>query len=367
MANLSRVIISGGGTGGHIFPALSIAQTLKKKYPKVEILFVGAEGRMEMERVPKAGFQIIGLPIEGLNRSKFFYNFKVLGKFLKSLVMARDIIKEFKPDIVVGVGGYASFPTLKAAQSLGIPTLIQEQNSYAGLSNKFLGRRAKKVCVAYPEMSKFFAKEKLVLTGNPIRPEIEFIDCSREVALAYFGFDESVKKVILSVGGSLGARTINQSIAKHLSEFEEKGYALIWQTGKSFEAEAKDLLKGYSFPVYCNAFIDRMDFAYSLSDVVISRAGASSISELSVLAKPSILVPYPYAAEDHQLKNAEALSKRGAAILVKDKVVEEDLCRALFNLVEDEAECLSMSDEILKLALHNSAEKIVEELEKLVK
>ncbi len=366
MAKINRVIISGGGTGGHIFPALSIGKALQKRYPNIKILFVGAEGRMEMERVPKAGFDIKGLPVEGLNRSKFWHNFTVLKKALKSLIIARDIIKDFKPEVVIGVGGYASLPTLKAAQSLGIPTLLQEQNSYAGLTNKFLARRANKICVAYPDMEKFFKKDKIVLTGNPLREQIEFLDVDRGEALKYFGFSEDVKGIVLSVGGSLGAKTINESIARHLEQWEKSGYALIWQTGKSYQEEAQHLLKGYDFPIYCNTFIDRMDYAYALADVVISRAGASSISELCVLGKASVLVPSPNVAEDHQTKNAKALSSRNAAVLVTDKEAREELCQTVFDLMEDESRRHTLSVQIALLAERNSAERIVDEIEKLV-
>ncbi len=366
MAKINRVIISGGGTGGHIFPALSIGKALQKRYPDIEILFVGAEGRMEMERVPKAGFKIKGLPVEGLSRSKFWHNFIVLKKALKSLIMARDIIKDFKPQVVIGVGGYASLPTLKAAQNLAIPTLLQEQNSYAGLTNKFLARRADKICVAYPDMERFFKKDKLVLTGNPLRQQIEFLEVNRREALEYFGFNEDVKGIVLSVGGSLGAKTINESIAMHLEQWQKSGYALIWQTGKHYYEEAEHLLKDYDFPVYCNAFIDRMDFAYALADVVVSRAGASSISELCVLAKASVLVPSPNVAEDHQTKNAKALSSREAAILVPDEESRVVLCKTVFDLMENDEKRLKLSEQIALLAERNSAERIVDEIEKLV-
>ncbi len=366
MAKINRVIISGGGTGGHIFPALSIGKALQKRYPDIQILFVGAEGRMEMERVPKAGFKIVGLPVEGLNRKKFWHNFTVLKKALKSLIMARDIIKDFKPQVVIGVGGYASLPTLKAAQSLGIPTLLQEQNSYAGLTNKFLARRANKICVAYPDMERFFKKDKLVLTGNPLREQIEFLNVNKAEALKYFGFNEDIKGIVLSVGGSLGARTINESIATHLEQWQKSGYALIWQTGKGYYEEAKQLLKDYNFPIYCNAFIDRMDLAYSLADVVISRAGASSISELCVLGKASVLVPSPNVAEDHQTKNAKALSSREAAILVTDREAREKLCQTVFDLMKDETKRETLREQVSLLAERNSAERIVDEIEKLV-
>ncbi len=366
MTDINRVIISGGGTGGHIFPALSIGKALQKRYPNIEILYVGAEGRMEMERVPQAGFPIKGLPVEGLSRNKIWHNFKVLKKALVSLIMARDIIKEFKPQVVIGVGGYASLPTLKAAQSLNIPTLIQEQNSYAGLTNKFLARRAKKICVAYPDMDRFFKKDRIVLTGNPLREQIEFLDVDRQEALAYFGFNEELKGIVLVVGGSLGARTINESIATKLDEWQKSGYALIWQTGKGYHEQALEQLKAYNFPIYCNAFIDRMDFAYALSDLVVSRAGASSISELCVLGKASVLVPSPNVSEDHQTKNAMALSTRGAAVLIADKDAREELSKSVFDLMANQGKRTSLSEQISLLAERNSADRIVDEIEKLV-
>lgn len=363
---VQRVIISGGGTGGHIFPAISIAEALKQRYPGVEILFIGAEGRMEMQRVPQAGFQIRGLKIRGLDRHRLWRNVGVIRDFLRALVTARDILREFRPQVVVGVGGYASAPTLKAAQSLGIPTLIQEQNSYAGITNKFLARRATRICVAYPEMERFFPKDKIVLTGNPIRPAIEQLSATRAEALEYFRLPADTEQVVLVVGGSLGARSINEAIGARLQEWEQSGAALIWQTGTGFADKAQQLLAGYRFPVYCAPFIQRMDLAYTLADVVVSRAGASAISELCHLGKPTILVPSPNVAEDHQTKNALALSTRGAAILVTDAEAHDVLTPKSLALLADAPQRQSLSTEIKKLALTEAADRIVDELAKLV-
>lgn len=365
---MQRVIISGGGTGGHIFPAVSIAQTLKKRYPEIEILFIGADGRMEMTKVPQAGFQIKGLPVRGLYRKQVWRNIGVLWDFLRSLTMARDIIRAFRPQVVIGVGGYASAPTLKAAQSLGIKTLIQEQNSYAGVSNKLLSRRADKICVAYPDMERFFPADRIVQTGNPIRSQIEYMgDIDRGEALAYFGLSSEVSKVVLVVGGSLGARTINKSIARYLEDWGNSGVALIWQTGTSYQEEAQSMQKDYKGELYCNAFIERMDLAYHLADLVISRAGASSISELCLLGKPTILIPSPNVAEDHQTKNALALSERGAAVLIPDVEAEAKLTSTALTLVRDRAKLEALSKNILALAYHKAADKIVDEVIALVK
>ena len=363
---IQRAIISGGGTGGHIFPAISIVEALRRRYPQIDILFIGAEGRMEMQRVPQAGFRIKGLHIRGLDRKRIWRNFGVLKDFLRALVAARDIIREFEPQVVIGVGGYASAPTLKAAQSLGIPTLIQEQNSYAGVTNKFLARRATKICVAYPEMERFFPKDKIVLTGNPIRPAIEQLSATRAEALEYFRLPADTEQVVLVVGGSLGARSINEAIGARLQEWEQSGAALIWQTGTGFADKAQQLLAGYRFPVYCAPFIQRMDLAYTLADVVVSRAGASAISELCHLGKPTILVPSPNVAEDHQTKNALALSTRGAAILVTDAEAHDVLTPKALALLADAPQRQSLSTEIKKLALTEAADRIVDELAKLV-
>lgn len=363
---IKRVIISGGGTGGHIFPAISIANAIKRKYRDAEILFIGANGRMEMQRVPDAGYPIVGLPVEGLQRQRLWRNVGVLKNYFVSLWRARRIIKDFAPDVVVGVGGYASAPTLKAAQMLGIPTLIQEQNSYAGVTNKYLSRGATRICVAYPQMERFFPAEKLVLTGNPIRPEIEFLRENRSEALDYFGFKDDKRPIVLVVGGSLGAKTINESIALHLAKWEQAGVRLIWQTGKNYAEEAKARLQDYKGEVFCSAFIDRMDYAYQLADLVVSRAGASSISELCHLAKPTILVPSPNVAEDHQTKNARALSEREAAILIPDAQARECLTDEALRLVRDTDRLQQLSTNIKALAEGQSSDRIVTELERIL-
>lgn len=364
---IRRAIISGGGTGGHIFPALSIADTLKRRFPEVELLFVGAQGRMEMERVPQAGYQIVGLEVEGLSRSKPWRNFGILFRYFHSIAKARAIIRDFAPDVVIGVGGYASAPTLRAAQSLGIPTLIQEQNSYAGLTNKMLGKRARRICVAYPNMEQYFPSDRIVLTGNPIRTDLEPIQCTRSEALEYFSFPSSTKRTVLVIGGSLGARTINQSIAEHLAQWEAAGITLIWQTGKLYAAEAQKLIAKYpQLSCYCSAFIERMDLAYQLADVVVSRAGASSISELCILGKPSILIPSPNVAEDHQTKNALALANRSAALMIADTDAIERLSTEAISLAQDSERCHNLSINIHQLALPRASERIVDELISLI-
>lgn len=364
---IRRAIISGGGTGGHIFPALSIADTLKRRFPEVEILFVGAQGRMEMDRVPKAGYQIVGLEVEGLSRSKPWRNFGILYRYLRSITRARAIIRDFAPDVVIGVGGYASAPTLRAAQSLGIPTLIQEQNSYAGLTNKMLAKRARRICVAYPDMDRYFPADRIVVTGNPIRTELEQMHCTRSEALEHFCLPTSTGRTVLVIGGSLGARTINQSIAQQLAQWEASGITLIWQTGKLYAEEAQALLASYpKLSCYCRAFIERMDLAYHLADVVVSRAGASSISELCILGKPSILVPSPNVAEDHQTKNALALSSRDAALMIADADAIAQLSAQALALVQDQARCQKLSERIQQMALPQAAERIVDELLALI-
>ena len=311
-----RIIISGGGTGGHIFPAVSIADALKKKYPKVDILFVGAEGRMEMQRVPAAGYRIVGLPICGLDRKNLLKNFSVIFKFVKSGWMARKLIKEFRPHAAVGVGGYASGPTLKTASLMGIPTLIQEQNSYAGVTNKMLAKGAKRICVAYEGMERFFPQEKIMLTGNPIRQGLAETKITREKAIQTFGLDPA-KRTVLIVGGSLGARTMNESVLKHLDSVKQSGVQFIWQTGKYYYKDILEQLNRHEqLPMlYVTDFIAKMEEAYAAADLVISRAGAGSISEFCVLKKPVILVPSPNVAEDHQTQNALALVKNGAGYM----------------------------------------------------
>jgi UDP-N-acetylglucosamine--N-acetylmuramyl-(pentapeptide) pyrophosphoryl-undecaprenol N-acetylglucosamine transferase len=314
-----RIIISGGGTGGHIFPAVSIANAIKEQHPDTEILFVGAEGRMEMQRVPAAGYKIIGLPVAGFDRKNLLKNFSVLIKLFRSQLKARQIIKEFKPDAAVGVGGYASGPTLKMAGMMGIPTLIQEQNSYAGVTNKLLAKKACKICVAYEGMERFFDKEKIILTGNPVRQGLLNSSIDREKAIQSFGLDPQ-KKTILIVGGSLGARTINNCVMQGLEKIKNSGVQFIWQTGKFYINEAKaTVAKAGEIPMlHTTDFISDMAAAYTAADLVISRAGAGSISEFCLLQKPVILVPSPNVAEDHQTKNALALVNKGAALYVKD-------------------------------------------------
>ena len=362
-----RVIVSGGGTGGHIFPAVSIANAIKAEYPDAEILFVGAEGRMEMQRVPAAGYKIIGLPIAGFDRKNLLKNVVVLYKIAKSQWKARKIIKEFKPHVVVGVGGYASGPTLKTAGQMGIPTLIQEQNSYAGVTNKLLAKSAKKICVAYDGMERFFPAEKIIKTGNPVRQNLLDAKVTKTEATESFGLDPK-KRTVLVIGGSLGARTVNESILQHIEDIRgTKDVQFIWQTGKYYSEEIHMALAKED-PVQnmkVTDFISNMDNAYAAADLVISRAGASSISELCLLKKPCILVPSPNVAEDHQTKNALALSTKGAAIFVKDSDARNELIPLALKTVVDDAQLVSLSENVGKLAYHDSAKKIADEVVKL--
>lgn len=365
-----RVIISGGGTGGHIFPAISIANEICHLCPEAQILFVGAEGRMEMQRVPQAGYKIEGLPVRGLIRPLWSpKNIGVMLDFLKSRRRAKKIIRDFRPDVAVGVGGYASSPTLNAAHALGVPCLVQEQNSYAGVTNKSLAKKAKCICVAYEGMERFFPKDRIILTGNPVRQNLLNPNVSKEDALRSFGL-QSDKKTILVIGGSLGARTINQSILNHLEEIRrEENVQLIWQTGKYYSASISEQLKsvedGCPANLHVTEFVSDMAAAYTAADLVVSRAGASSISELCLLGKPSILVPSPNVAEDHQTKNAQALSTRGAALFVSDADAPEKLIRLALKTVEDEEQLLSIGAEALKLAKPDAAEVIAKEVLKL--
>lgn len=331
-----KVIISGGGTGGHIYPAIAIANALKEQDPLIEILFVGAEGKMEMEKVPKAGYQIIGLPIVGIKRELSLDNLAFPFKLVKSLLKAKSVIRDFKPDVAVGVGGFASGPLLMMASLSGIPTLIQEQNSYAGITNKLVSRKAKTICVAYPDMEAFFPKDKLKVFGNPVRTDILNVASKREAGLVHFGFDPQ-KKTLFVMGGSLGARTINESIYAGLDELVAAGYQVLWQTGKLFIDKARKKIKSNALTsVKAFDFIYEMDLAYAVADVVVSRAGALSVSELCLAKKPSILVPFPAAAEDHQTKNAMSLVNQEAALLVKDKDAPEILVRTALKLMADE-------------------------------
>ena len=360
-----RVIISGGGTGGHIFPAVSIANAIKALRPDAKILFVGALGRMEMQRVPAAGYEIKGLPICGFDRKNLLKNFKVLYKIWKSQRMAKQIIKDFQPQVAVGVGGYASGPTLNKAAAMGIPCLIQEQNSYAGVTNKLLAKKAEKICVAYEGMERFFPAEKIILTGNPVRQALLDTAISREDAIKSFGLDPA-KKTILLVGGSLGAKTINESVLQHLDIVKSADVQFIWQTGKYYSAAIAEQLKGQDIPnLKVTDFISDMGAAYKAADLVISRAGASSISEFCLIGKPVILVPSPNVAEDHQTKNALALSTRDAAIYVKDAKAPATLLELAVKTVNDEAKLKSLSENVLKLALPDSADIIAKEVIKL--
>ena len=362
-----KYIISGGGTGGHIFPAISIANAIKNRDKEANILFVGALGRMEMESVPQAGYSIEGLPVRGFDRKNMFKNIGVLIDLMKSIRKAKKIIKHFRPDIAIGVGGYASAPTLKAASKLGIPTLLQEQNSYAGVTNKMLAAKAGKICVAYTGMEKFFQADKIVLTGNPVRQDLFNIAPKAEEAYSFFGLSPN-KKTLLIVGGSLGARTINQSVTARLESIVASGIQVIWQTGKVYINQAREDAKSItSNDLIITDFVSRMDFAYSIADLVVSRAGASSISELCLLAKPVILVPSPNVAEDHQTKNALALVNKDAAVMVTDAESSEKLIPTTLSLINDDDKLKSLSTNILQLAERDSATRIVDEIFKLVK
>ncbi|MEJ7692944.1 undecaprenyldiphospho-muramoylpentapeptide beta-N-acetylglucosaminyltransferase [Daejeonella sp.] len=360
-----RVIISGGGTGGHIFPAVAIANALKKISPDTEILFVGANGRMEMEKVPAAGYKIIGLDIQGFQRKSLLKNILLPFKIIMSLIKSRSIIEEFKPDAVVGVGGYASGPLLFAASLMNVPYLIQEQNSYAGITNKNLGKNAKKICVAFEGMDKFFPADKIMITGNPIRKETVDIDGKREAAFEFFGL-ASAKKTILVTGGSLGAGTLNKSIMVGMDKLVAQDVQLIWQTGKYYYQSINDQLAGKTHGnIKILEFLQKMDLAYAAADVIISRAGAGTIAELFVVKKPVILVPSPNVAEDHQTQNAMALVKNEAAILVRDNEAEVSLVDAALKLLKDEDKCATLSKNIGMMALPDADEVIASEVLKM--
>ena len=363
-----NVLVSGGGTGGHIFPALSIANEVRRRYPDARILFVGAEGRMEMEKVPAAGYNIIGLPVSGFDRKHLLRNFKVMARLLKSMRLAKNILKDFKPAIAIGVGGYASGPMLKEAQKQGIPTLLQEQNSYAGVTNKLLAAKADCICVAYEGMERFFPQDKIVLTGNPVRRNLLECGASPEQARQAMGMDPN-KKTILIIGGSLGARTINNAIIDGLAKIGEAyDVQVIWQTGKIYDQQCREALDASGVKnVAQMAFISNMDMAYRAADLVVSRAGASSISELQLLGKAAILVPSPNVAEDHQTKNALALSTRDAAILVPDADASAQLVDTMLATVADDEKIATLSGNVLQMALRDAAEHIVDEVEKIIK
>jgi UDP-N-acetylglucosamine--N-acetylmuramyl-(pentapeptide) pyrophosphoryl-undecaprenol N-acetylglucosamine transferase len=361
-----KVIISGGGTGGHIFPAIAIANALKLAYNNVDILFVGAEGRMEMEKVPAAGYKIEGLWISGLQRKLTLSNLSFPFKVISSLIKAKKILNRFKPDVVIGTGGYASGPMLRVAANAGIPALIQEQNSYPGITNKLLAKKVNKICVAYEGMERFFPKEKIILTGNPVRQDIQNLEGKRERGLETFGLDPD-KKILLVIGGSLGARTINESIAGMLDVLAQNNIQLVWQTGKIYFPQAQEAVKKYEGKgIKAFDFITKMDHAYAVADAVVSRAGASSVSELCLVRKASILVPSPNVAEDHQTKNAMALVTHNAAVLVKDIEAREKLQAEVIALMQDSGKRDKLEENIARLAFRDSAAVIANEVLRLV-
>lgn len=355
-----KFIVSGGGTGGHIFPALSIADGLRNRFPDCEILFVGAEGKMEMEKVPSAGYRIVGLPVAGFHRGEIWRNLAFIPKLIQSMVKARRVVKDFQPDVVIGVGGYASGPVLRVAESLGIPTVLQEQNSFAGVTNKILGKKADKICVAYDKMERFFPAEKIVFTGNPIRQGLASLTPKCAAAKEYFK-TTSDQKVILIVGGSLGARVLNQSVLANLELIRQSEALIIWQTGKYYYSDILKQMNADPVPnIRLMEFIPRMDLAYSLADLVISRAGAGTISELCAVGAAAILVPSPNVSEDHQTFNARSLAEKEAAIMIKDSVAVTELIPAALALLEDLEKCRSLGQNIKKLATPRATEDIVE-------
>ncbi|QKZ12076.1 undecaprenyldiphospho-muramoylpentapeptide beta-N-acetylglucosaminyltransferase [Spirosoma sp. KUDC1026] len=362
-----NVIISGGGTGGHIYPAIAIANELKTLDPTTEILFVGAEGKMEMEKVPRAGYQILGLPVVGIKRELTLANLAFPIKLGRSFLRAQQIVRDFKPDVAVGVGGYASGPLLLAASLKGVPTLIQEQNSYAGITNKALARWARRICVAYPGMEAFFPAEKVKMTGNPVRSDIQFADQQVEAGRQLFGL-EAGRPTLLVIGGSQGARTLNESLEAGLTQFVDAGVQVVWQTGTAFIERARAAVATLGSPlIKAYDFIYDMDKAYAVADAVVSRAGALSVSELCLVGRPAILVPLPTAAEDHQTKNAMSLVDRQAALLVNDRTARQELVPAALALLNNELERQQLSRQIKTLARPNAAREIAEEVRKLVK
>jgi UDP-N-acetylglucosamine--N-acetylmuramyl-(pentapeptide) pyrophosphoryl-undecaprenol N-acetylglucosamine transferase len=360
-----KVIISGGGTGGHIFPAISIANALRKIDPGTEILFVGAEGRMEMEKIPAAGYKIVGLPVAGLRRSFSLKNFAVLFKLLKSLNLAKKVIKEFAPDVVVGVGGYASGPILRQAGKMKIPTLIQEQNSYAGVTNKLLARKASAICVAYDGMEKYFPSGKIIKTGNPVRQNFDNLGSLRDEALDFFNLNKEFP-VVLVLGGSLGAGTINNSLSAKVNILRDSDCQWLWQTGKYYYENVRALVSvSISENISVHGFINRMDYAYAAADIIISRAGAGTISELCLVGKPAILIPSPNVAEDHQTKNAKALTEKNAAVMIPDKDAGKVLVEEAIKLIANKTKRNELSQNILKMADRDADIRIAEEVFKL--
>lgn len=364
MSEIQRVLISGGGTGGHIFPALSIAAAIRRRAPKAEILFVGALGRMEMERVPAAGYEIVGLPVAGFDRKRLWRNIPVLWKLWKSIRRARKLVKDFKPQIAIGVGGYASGPTLKAAQRAGIPTLLQEQNSYAGVTNKLLAKKALAICTAYEGMDRFFPAQSIILTGNPVRSALLSVEMSQADAKRALGFDPE-RPLVLVIGGSLGARTINEAMAAGLDTLLDGNTQIMWQTGRSGEEIGKKAVEERK-DVIATPFISDMATAYRAADLVVSRAGAGTISELQLLGKATILVPSPNVAEDHQRKNALALADRGAARMILDADAPAELTGAIAELIKDSNARGVLSENILKMALPDADEKIADAVERII-
>ncbi len=360
-----NVLISGGGTGGHIFPALSIAGALKRRDPSVKILFIGADNRMEMERVPAAGYEIVGLPVAGFDRKRLWRNFGVLLKLWRSMRIARKVLRDFKPDIAVGVGGYASGPMLKEAQKAGVPTLIQEQNSYPGVTNKLLGKNADAICVAYEGTDRFFPAEKITMTGNPVRSDILTAVESKEEAKRLLGFDPS-RQLVAVVGGSLGARTINDSMKRALRPIVDAGASVLWQTGKLYADECREAAEGVENAI-ATPFVSRMDLVYRGADLIVSRAGASTISEIQLVGIPAVLVPSPNVAEDHQRKNAMALVDRGAAVMIADDRCREDLAKTVIDLLRDNDRRESLGRNAAKMALPGADDKIVDLIYKIVK
>lgn len=365
-----RIILSGGGTGGHIYPAVAVAEALTRRYgDDVELLFVGAEGKMEMDRVPKLGYNIVALPIAGLQRRMEWRNLLLPFKVLESVIKAKRVIREFKADCVVGFGGYASAPVLWAAGRIGVPTLIQEQNSYAGLTNKIVAKRAKTICVAYEGMERFFKGANIVMTGNPLRGNFAVVERLREEALEFFGLEAS-RPVILVVGGSLGTRTLNNMMMEWIKNdySTEQGVQVIWQTGKIYEAEMRQFLEANpTIGVWQGAFLERMDLAYAAADIVISRSGACTVSELSLVAKPTIFVPSPNVAEDHQTKNAMALVERSAALMVRDTEATQSAMKLATETLEDAVLMATLRANISKMAYADAADRIVDEIEKIIK
>lgn len=361
-----RLIISGGGTGGHIFPAIAIANTFRERHPDAEILFIGAEGKMEMVRVPEAGYKIVGLAIRGLQRKVTLGNLLLPFRLISSYIKASRLVKAFKPDVVVGTGGYASGPVMLVATRLGIPALIQEQNSYAGITNKKLGRRVQCICVAYPRMDQFFPQNKVRITGNPVRKDILTGDMNREKALAFFDLHPHGKTLVV-FGGSLGARTINESILKGIDKLIAAEIQVIWQTGKFYYEDVRTKVKGKNLNgVRIYDFLSHMNLAYAIADMVISRAGALSISEISLVGKPCILVPSPNVAEDHQTKNAQALVNEEAAIMIKDQEAMETLVNEALKLIDDQDRCALLSRNIRQFGRPLASEDIVHEIENLI-